>query len=164
MGNALLIDDDQSLLKSIRRLADLNHLGLDIAATWDEGLGLFHVLAPSVVISDYHMPNSRNGLQLLVEVKRLRPSIRVVLVSAYINDEDVERVEALSIIDRALRKTDLTQTVESILDEIRCASETDDDHTDWVALAKARVRVAKASGEELDQLDVFFRKYRAPWQ
>ena len=162
MGFALLIDDDQSLLESIRRLVVLNHLRLDIAGTWDEGLGLFHVLAPSVVIADYHMPNSRNGLQLLAEVKRLRPSIRVVLVSAYINDEDVKRVEALNIIDRALRKIDLTQTVENILDEIRCANESDDDHTDWVAFAKARVRVGKASREELDQLDEFFRKNRAP--
>ena len=162
MGFALLIDDDQSLLKSIGRLVVLNHLRLEIAATWDEGLGLFHVLAPSVVIADYHMPNSRNGLQLLAEVKRLRPSVRVVLVSAYINDEDVKRIEALNIIDRALRKIDLTQTVEKILDEIRRANESDDDHTDWVAFAKARVRVAKASREELDQLDEFFRENRAP--
>ena len=161
MGFALLIDDDQSLLESIGRLVVLNHLRLDMAATWDEGLGLFRVLAPSVVIADYHMPNSRNGLQLLVEIKRLRPSVRVVLVSAYINDEDVKRVEALNIIDRALRKIDLMQTVENILDEIRCANESDD-HTDWVAFAKARVHVAKASREELDQLDEFFRKTRAP--
>jgi len=162
MGFALLIDDNQSLLKSIKRLADFKGLRLDVAATWDEGLGLFHVLAPSVVIADYHMPNSRNGLQLLAEIKRLRPSVRVVLVSAYINDEDVAHIEALNIIDRALRKMDLTRTVESILDEIRRANESADEHTDWVAFAKARVRAAKASGEELDQLDKFFRKNRAP--
>ena len=101
MGYALLIDDDQSLLESIRRLADYNGLELDTAATWEEGLGLFHVLAPNVVIADYHMPDSRNGLQLLAEIKQLRPSIRVVLVSGYINDEDVKRVESLNIVDRA---------------------------------------------------------------
>ena len=162
MGSALLIDDDLSLLNSIRRTAALNNLRLDIASTWDEGLGLFHVLAPSVVIADYHMPDSRNGLQLLAEIKRLRASVRVVLVSAYINDEDVERVEALNIVDCALRKIDLTQTVERILDEIRRASESDDKHTDWVAFANARVRAAKASDEELDQLDDFFRRHRAP--
>lgn len=162
MGFALLIDDNQSLLESIRRLADLKALRLDIADTWNGGLGLFHVLAPSVVIADYHMPNSRNGLQLLAEIKRLQPSIRVVLLSAYITDEDVERIEALDIIDRALRKTDSTQTVENILDEIRCANESHDDHTDWVAFAEARVRAGKASGEDLDRLDEFFRKNRAP--
>ena len=162
MGFALLIDDDLSLLESIRRLAALKDLGLDIAATWDEGLGLFHVLGPSVVIADYHMPGSRNGLKLLAEIKRLRASVRVVLVSAYINDEDVERVEALNIVDRALRKIDLIKTVENILDEIRCANESDDERTDWVAFANACVRAAKASDEELDQLDEFFRKKRIP--
>ena len=162
MGLALLIDDDQSLLNSIRRLADLNNLSLDTAYTWDEGLGLFHVLSPSVVIADYHMPNSKNGLQLLAEIKRLRPLIRVVLVSAYITDEDVKRVEALEIIDRALRKTDLLQTVENIVDEIRFANESDDDETDWLAFAEARVRASKTSSEDLDRLDEFFRKNRVP--
>ena len=162
MGFALLIDDDQSLLASIRRLVDLSDLKLDTADTWEAGLGLFHVLAPNVVIADYHMPNSRNGLQLLAEIKRLRPSVRVVLVSAYINDEDVERIEALNIVDRALRKIDSTQTVENILDEIRHANEHDGEHTDWVAFANARVQAAKASVEELDQLDEFFKSNRAP--
>ncbi|MCY3886392.1 MAG: response regulator [Chloroflexi bacterium] len=161
MGLALLIDDDLPLLESIRRAANLNELAFETAATWDEGLGLFHVLAPSVVIADYHMPNSRNGLQLLAEIKRLRPSVRVVLVSAYINDEDVERVEALNVVDRALRKMDLT-TVETILDEIRLANESDHELTDWVAFANARVRAAQASGEELDRLDEFFKTNRAP--
>ena len=162
MGFALLIDDDHSLLNSIRRLADLLDLRLDIADTWGEGLGLFHVLAPRVVIADYHMPGSLNGLKLLAEIKRLLPSVRVVLVSAYINDEDVERIEALNIVDRALRKIDLKQTVEHILDEIRSANETDDEHTDWVAFAEARVNVANASLEKLDQLDEFFKRNRAP--
>ena len=162
MGSALLIDDNQSLLGSIKRVADLNHLRLDIAATWDEGISLFNVLAPNVVIADYHMPNSRNGLQLLSEIKRLRPSVRVILVSAYINDEDVERVESLTIIDRALRKTNMTQTIESILDEIRCANESENEQTDWVAFADARVRASQTSSKELDQLDQFFRSNRAP--
>ena len=162
MGHALLIDDDQTLLESIKRLADLKGLRLEIAATWNRGLGLFYVLAPSVVIADYHMPNSRNGLQLLAEIKRLRPPIRVVLVSAYIDDEDVERIEALNIVDRALRKIDSTQTIENILHEIACASENDEEHTDWVAFANACVHAAKTSREKLDQLDEFFRKNRAP--
>ena len=162
MGFALLIDDDVSLLASIKHLADVSGLRLETAATWDEGLGLFHVLAPSVVIADYHMPDSRNGLQLLAEIKRLQPSVRVVLVSAYINDEDVERVEALGIIDCALRKIDLTQTIENMMDEIHRANKENDEQTDWLEFANARVRTAKASGEELDQLDEFFRKNRAP--
>lgn len=80
MGLALIIDDDESLLESIRRLADLRDLRLDTASTWEEGLSLFHVIAPCLVIADYHMPNSRNGLQLLAEIKGLQPSVRVILL------------------------------------------------------------------------------------
>ena len=162
MGLALLIDDDESLLRSIRRTAELEDLRLETADTWDRGLGLFHVLAPSVVIADYHMPNSRNGLQLLAEIKRLQPSVRLVLVSGYITDDDVEQIEALDIIDRALRKIDSTQTIESILREILRANESDDAQTDWVSFAAARVHASEAWGEDLDRLDKYFRRNRAP--
>ena len=108
------------------------------------------------------MPNSRNGLQLLAEIKELRPSVRVILISAFINDEDVQKIESLDIVDRTLRKIDSTNTIDDLVEEIRIANESDDEHTDWVAFAKARVRVAAASRKELDRLDDFFKKNRAP--
>lgn len=162
MGLAVLIDDDQSLLSSIRRLARLRGLRVELASTWEEGIGLFHVLAPSVVIADYHMPHSQYGLQLLAEIKELRPSVRVVLISAFINDEDVQKIDALGIVDRTLRKIGSTNAIDDLVEEIRTANESDAEQTDWVDVAKARVRVAAASRKKLDRLDEFFKQNRAP--
>ncbi|MXZ03316.1 MAG: hypothetical protein F4Y88_06495 [Chloroflexi bacterium] len=108
------------------------------------------------------MPDSRYGLQLLSEVKQLRPSVRVVLVSGFINDQDVESVESLGIVDRALRKVDATETNREIMEEIRAANEGDHARTDWIAFARARIGMTKESIESLDNLDEFFKENRAP--
>jgi DNA-binding response OmpR family regulator len=98
MALALLVDDDQQLLASVAASAGTSGLDLITAASWDEGLALFHVLSPGLVIADYNMPGSRMGLQLLAEVRRLRPSVRLVLVSGYLDAEDMARVAALDLV------------------------------------------------------------------
>jgi CheY-like chemotaxis protein len=162
MGRALFIDDDEALLGSVRRAADVSGFTLDTASSWEEGIRLFHVLSPDVVIADYHMPESRHGLQLLAEVKRLRPSVRVILVSAYINDDDVKQINELDLVDAAMRKLDPIETVEAILHEVRIANEAPDKPTDWVDFAKARVRAGKVPQESLDRLDEFLTRHRTP--
>ena len=157
-----MIDDDVNLLESIRRTADVSGWKLDTASSWEEGLSLFHVLAPNLVIADYHMPNSRHGLQLLHEIRRLRPSVRVILVSAYFNDDDVEKIMNLNVVDRALRKIDATKTMAELLEEIEAANGREDEETDWIEFAKARVRAWDSSSEALDELDQFLTTHRAP--
>lgn len=162
MAYALLIDDNEALVASVKRAAVLAHLELETASTWDEGLALFHVLGPNLVIADYHMPNSRNGLQLLAEIKSLRPSVRVVLVSAYINDEDIEKIMSIDLVDGALRKLNMVATTEAILTLIEEAAQTANDPTDWANAADATVRAGGVSKADLDQLDAWLHKNRAP--
>ena len=71
-------------------------------------------------------------------------------------------MEALEIVDRALRKIALRETIDTILDEVARANENVDAHSDWVAFANARVRVANSSVEELEKLDELFKSNRVP--
>lgn len=96
MAAALLIDDDQQLLDTIASNATEEGLELRTASTWEEGLALFHILAPTLVIADYNLPGSTHGLKLLLEVKRLRPSVRVILVSGVVNPDELRKVEVLA--------------------------------------------------------------------
>lgn len=162
MSASLLIDDDEELLKSLSGAAKLAGFEILIASTWDEGLGLFEAFGPRLVVADYHMPNSRHGLQLLAEVKRLRPSVRVILLSAYINDDDVDAIMKLQLIDRVLRKLDLLQTMDALLNEFREASTGTEAPTDWVGFAEARMKAASSSRPALEQLDQLFTQHRAP--
>jgi ActR/RegA family two-component response regulator len=158
VASALLIDDDVNLLASVKRAAELAHLDLATAATWDEGLGLFHVLSPNLVVADYNLPGSRHGLQLLAQIRRLRPAVRVILVSGYLDEADMDRVRALDLVDRALTKGSAVETAREIVGEVRAAQASANDPADWKGVADASLTAASVSEEALDELDAILRK------
>ena len=156
MALALLVNDDQQLVASVAASAGTSGLDLITATSWDEGLALFHVLSPELVIADYNMPGSRMGLQLLAEIRRLRPSVRLVLVSGYLDAQDMTQVATLDLVDRTLTKGSAVETAQAILGEIRTASESAPGPTDWPAFARAYVQAARVSDESIAQLDKLF--------
>jgi DNA-binding NtrC family response regulator len=155
---ALLVDDDQQLLASVDATAKAAGLDLVTASSWDEGLALFHVLSPNLVIADYNMPGSRLGLQLLVEIRRLRPSVRLVLISGYLDGDDMAQVMALDLVDATLTKGTAIETARAVLSEVRTAAEVADAPTDWKAYANAYLGAATVSESSVDELDGIFER------
>ncbi len=160
MACALMIDDDAPLLESMVAAAELNELHLDTAASWEAGLASFHALSPELVICDYDMPGSRHGLRLLAEIRRKRPSTRLILFSGYIDDNDIERVLALGLVDKALTKGSSGNQRE-LIEEIRAAAEGGSVSDDLKAQALAYMSAEKVTDEALDALDeIIGRKVR----
>ncbi len=153
MAAGLLIDDDLGLIESVQRAAAAAKLDLATATTWDEGLGLFHVLSPNVVIADYNMPGSQHGLLLLARIRRLRPSVRLVLISGFLEESDMERVRALNLVDRTLTKGSVLESARVVVDEVRQAQEASLAPTDWREVADAAVAAAEIPEADLTELD-----------
>lgn len=162
MTYALLIDDDLGLLESAKAAVQAYGLEVMTASTWEEGLAKFQAMSPNLVIADYNLPGSRQGLSLLFEIANLQPSVRLVLFSAYLRDEDVTAVEQLPFIHRAFRKTDAVATARAILDEVRLASEASRQRTDWTAFGQAAERTERVSADALQRLDEFLSTNRLP--
>jgi ActR/RegA family two-component response regulator len=160
MVYALLIDDDQALQESLQRTAALAGLDLLTASTWDEGLTLFHVHSPDLVIVDYNLPGSQHGLKLIAEVRNLRPSVRLILLSAYVDDRDVAEIEALGLVDRAISKVTDANAIQAVLEEIKAASERANLPTNWKDVAVAHQRAETVSAAALDELDRRLRDRR----
>lgn len=156
MGSALFIDDDVELLESMARMARLEGLELETASSWDEGLISFHVTAPNLVIADYNMPGSRHGLQLMAEIRQTEPEVRLILISGYLDEEDMDAVTKLGVVDLALVKGPSSMQ-ERLLAEIRAAAENPDEAT-WPEMAEAHVKAAKISEEAMNKLDVILTK------
>jgi ActR/RegA family two-component response regulator len=164
MAYALLIDDDLALLESVKRAVEAYGLEISTASTWEEGLARFQAMSPNLVIADYNLPGSRRGLSLLFEIANLQPSVRLVLFSAYLSDEDVAEVEGLPFIHRAFRKTDAVATARAILDEVRMAAEASKRPTDWAAYGQAAERTGAVSADALRKLDEYLSTNRLPKQ
>lgn len=157
MGCALMIDDDGPLLESMKAVADLNGLHLDTANSWEAGLATFHALAPDLVICDYDMPGSRHGLRLLAEIRRMRPSTRLILFSGYIDGADIRRLLALGLVDQALSKGS-AENQRELLDEIRRAADSDRSGGGLKEQAEAHISASRVTEHALDELDAIMRR------
>lgn len=158
MASALLIDDDEDLRSSLQAAANDVGLGLRATGDWNEALALFHVLSPNLVIADYNLPGSEHGLRLLAEIKSLRPSVRVILISGVVDAADLRRAEALGMVERVLSKGDAIATTKALLEEIRQAEATVTTSSDWQAVAQAYVNSRAVDQEAFDELDAALRR------
>lgn len=158
----LIIDDDVDLLDTWTRLAHAKGLAVNTAPTWDEGIALFHILSPDLVIADYNLPGSAHGLQLLAEIRRLRPSVRLVLISGAVEPSKLVEVERLSVVDRVLSKGDAGTATSVVLEEIERASSQATRPTDWRAFATASLAAASSDAEALESVDVLLTSSLQP--
>lgn len=160
MVHALVVDDDLDILESVKSLAAEAGYSIVVAPNWDEGLSQFTLLFPDLVIADYNLPGSNHGLRLLFEACSLRPSTRLVLMSAYLNADDVEKVSSLGLVDRAFRKTDPVTTGRLVMEELQAAAERSKNPVDWPAVAKATLSGQLVRVEDIDRLDEYFKDRR----
>jgi PAS domain S-box-containing protein len=83
-GTALIVEDDPDVLESA--IVSLQSLGYDVL-TAENGPGALDVLRRKqkidLLFSDVVMPKGMTGIELAREARRLRPEVKVLLVSGY---------------------------------------------------------------------------------
>jgi two-component system cell cycle sensor histidine kinase/response regulator CckA len=85
---ALVVDDDEA----VRRLAmiTLQRAGWHVLGAYDgnEGCRKFKELAGDIhfVLTDILMPNM-NGLKMLEQIRRIKPSVKGILMSGYVDND-----------------------------------------------------------------------------
>jgi len=81
MTRILVIDDDSLTRKHLRQL--LAHAGYDVLVASDggEALKLLEKQTCDLVITDIYMPG-KDGLSTLLELKKSRPGLQVIAISA----------------------------------------------------------------------------------
>ena len=89
-GHTVLVVEDDSLVRrvTVSSLERLDYIVLE-AATADEALDLLDLVPKGgTVLSDVIMPGGVSGLDLIGEIERLRPDIRLLLTSGYIDRQN----------------------------------------------------------------------------
>lgn len=85
MYTLLIIDDEPLIRRGICSLVDFQSLKIDQvyeAANGLEGLELFRSHSPDLVLADINMPKM-NGLDFAKEAKRLKPEVKIALITGY---------------------------------------------------------------------------------
>src|SRR5262245_61714322 len=82
MPKLLVIDDEQSVRYSFRRVLSGDHLQVLTAATLAAGREQLEQAAPDVVVLDLQLPDG-NGLDLFREIHAADPKLPVIFITAH---------------------------------------------------------------------------------
>jgi len=78
----LLVDDEENILSSLKRLLRKEPYRLLLARSAEEGMKKLAETKVQLIISDYRMPG-KNGLVFLEEAKHIHPDSIRILLSGY---------------------------------------------------------------------------------
>ena len=86
----LVVDDDKVLQQSLREVLEYNGFIVDIADNGKEAISAFMRTRPGLVVMDVNMPEM-NGIEAMIEMKKIDPTIIVIIATAYSNVADAVR-------------------------------------------------------------------------
>jgi DNA-binding NtrC family response regulator len=151
----LLIDDHQGFRETIAGAFGLRGIALDLAEDWESGLALFQACAHELVIADYNLPTSRNGLMLLAEAKAHRPASQLILISGVLSEQAAEILRESALVDAYFPKTG--DIADKLLAAAVEAVARADQPTDWQRNAAAYLAGKEIDIGEIDRIDTALR-------
>jgi len=89
-GKILLVDDNEAFLDSTKDVLEDQGYEAVTATSGEEAIRLFGAQTFDVVLMDVKMPGM-NGVESFIEVKRLRPDVRVIMITAYSVEEMIRQ-------------------------------------------------------------------------
>lgn len=93
------MDDDEDMRFLLRAVIERANEGLQVAGEAggaDEAIAQWRTLDPDVIVLDHRMPGT-TGLQVAELILGEHPEQSIILFSAYLDDELLERASALGI-------------------------------------------------------------------
>lgn len=149
-GKILIVDDEVDALDNCRRI--LSRLGYDCATEHDPLRAVERIRRerPELVLTDLRMPGL-DGIGVLVEAKRVDPSINVVLLTAYATVQTAVESMRHGAMDYVLKP----YTSQNLEDVAKRAFEqtgpVNSDPSEWTALDVSGANRAEAIGRILGQ-------------
>ncbi len=118
-GTVLVVDDEEAMRNTVARM--MRHMGLDpvLACDGHEAVEIFSADPTrfTLVLLDLTMPRM-DGVQTIIELRRLRPDVRVVLMSGYNAQDALSRFTGkglASFLQKPFTISDLRAVLQDVL-------------------------------------------------
>lgn len=80
MKQILIIDDEASIRKMLKKLLEKNGYAVIDAQDGSQGVKLFKEHEPDLIITDLIMPE-KEGLETILEIKKINPDTKIIAMS-----------------------------------------------------------------------------------
>src|SRR5678815_6102967 len=88
-GRLLVVDDEENILKSLRRVLRTQDWEIRTALDGERGLKILEQFTPEVVISDFRLPGM-NGADFLLIVKERIPLAQRIMLTGHADQRAIE--------------------------------------------------------------------------
>ena len=116
----MMVEDDDFTRTTVK--SALEKMGLNVVfdtSTVKEAIKYAKIHRPDVAVLDYNLGIGPNGIDLANQLRRIQPSIAIVLLTAFLDPSQLDkRVAELPSGSRYLIKHNVTK-IEVLVDEIR---------------------------------------------
>ncbi len=103
----LIVDDEPQVAEILARSLGREGHQATIATSGQQALSLVGPHDPDALFLDVSMPGM-NGLDVLAEVRRRRPSLPVVVITGHATPDEVEQVKKMGAVDVIEKPAPLT--------------------------------------------------------
>ena len=102
-GKLLLVDDEENILRSLRRVLRRGDWEIETALDAESALAMLECFQPAVVVSDFRMPGM-NGVDFLERVKHLMPDAQRIMLTGQADQQAIEEAINRSQVFRFISK------------------------------------------------------------
>jgi two-component system nitrogen regulation response regulator GlnG len=120
MSKLLLIDDEEDVQYSFRRIFDSAELELATASSGEEGLKLIPKFKPDLVLMDIRM-GGMTGLETLRKLRQTEPKLLVILMTAYGTTQTAIEAMKYGAYDYLLKPFDVPKLKELVFTALKAA-------------------------------------------
>jgi len=109
----LLVDDEVEFVDTLGQRLKMRGLAVDIVYDGEQALSFVRKTEPDVMVLDLKMPGL-HGIEVLKEVKKLKPHVQVIILTGHGTDKDDEAARQLGGFDFMRKPADIDLLVAKI--------------------------------------------------
>ncbi|WP_020616270.1 response regulator [Paenibacillus daejeonensis] len=121
VGGSIMIVDDQAMIR-VLLMEVFAAIGLEVYEAGDgaEAIHQFEQKPVDLVLMDLKMPEM-NGIEALLRLRRIKPDLIAVMISAYGEPVDIENAERLGVTQFFNKPFDIDELKKHVLNQLKIA-------------------------------------------
>lgn len=155
MKRVLIVDDEKNIRMTLAQALDVLKLRVEAAVNGEEGLRKLTEGDFDLILLDLKMPGM-DGMEVLRRVRRARPDIRIIIITAHGTIEsatEAMKLGAVDFIQKPFAPREIRELVTKVLDRDAISAETAKGYEQHIQLAKKSIgeRAFRAAREHVKQ-------------
>ena len=139
--SVLIVDDEKNILLTLSQSLEVLQLETDTATNGEEALAKLKGKEFGLILLDIRMPGI-DGMEVLRQVREIRPDIRIIMISAYGTIElavEAMKLGAVDFIQKPFSPEEVRALVSRVLDREKLDEQKVTDYGSSIELAKKSI-------------------------